>query len=130
MRIAERTGGVTEIQAFAGLSAAKQLWWKDGKPGERLVLEFEVEKAGRYKVAGHFCQAKDYGIHRLRVAGKEVEGGPWDFYSKDLGWAKRTLGVFDLPAGKALLEVEVAGTNPAADARHMFGLDYLILENP
>lgn len=130
MRIAERTGGVTEIQAFAGLSAAKQLWWKDAKPGERLVLELDVEKAGRYKVVGHFCQAKDYGIHRLRVAGQEVEGSPWDFYSKDLGWAKRTLGVFDLPAGKVLLEVEVAGSNPAAEARRMFGLDYLVLESP
>jgi hypothetical protein len=130
MKVVGRSGGITELQAFTDLSAGRQFWWRDAKPGDRLVLEFDVEKAGRYKVVGHFCQARDYGTHRLRLAGKEVDGSPLDFYSKDLGWAKRTLGVFDLPAGKTRLEVEVAGTNPAAEPRHMFGLDYLILENP
>ena len=32
------------------------------KPGDRLVLEFPVAKAGRYKVSANLTKAVDYGI--------------------------------------------------------------------
>lgn len=125
--IVSKSGGETELQEFGGLSSGNQLWWRDGKPGDKLVLKVPVKTAGKYAVSGNFCLAGDYGIHQLSLNGQAL-GSPMDFYVKGLEWQKKNLGVVDLPAGDALFEVEVTGANPAADKRHMFGLDYLILE--
>ena len=70
--------------------------------------------------------ARDYGIHKMKLNGQEI--APVDFYSSALTWKKLSLGVFELPKGTVLLEIDCAGSNPAAEARHMFGLDYLLLK--
>ncbi|HTQ11256.1 MAG TPA: DUF2961 domain-containing protein [Fimbriimonadaceae bacterium] len=127
MQIASKTGGTTEVQdGFWDCSGEKQLWWRDGNPGDKLDLVLPVKKAGKYKVVGHFCFAHDYGIQKL-----SINGGPAktvDFYSKDLTWKMVDLGTIDLPAGDSHFTVEIAGANDAAEKRHMFGLDYLKLE--
>ncbi|MBX7135575.1 MAG: DUF2961 domain-containing protein [Fimbriimonadaceae bacterium] len=125
--IASKTGGTTEIQDFGGLSSGQQLWWRDANPGEKLSLKVRVPKAGKFAVSGNFCHARDYGIHKLTLNGQTL-GDAIDFYVTGLEWKKRELGVVDLPAGEATLEVEVVGANSAAEKRHMFGLDYLLLE--
>ena len=127
LAIVSKSGGQTELQEFGGLSSGSQLWWRDAKPGDKLVLKLPVKTAGKYAVSGNFCFAGDYGIHQLSLNGQPL-GGPMDFYIKGLEWQKKNLGVVDLPAGDALFEVEVTGTNPAAEKRYMFGLDYLMLE--
>ncbi|HXH59739.1 MAG TPA: DUF2961 domain-containing protein [Fimbriimonadaceae bacterium] len=128
MKVLECTGGTTENQnGFFELSGGEQLWWVDGKPGDRLVLEFDVPTDGTYTVTGNFCHAQDYGIHDIRVNG--VRAGQYDFYGTGVTWKKQVLGVFDLKQGKARLEVTVVGSNPLAEPkRQMFGLDYLLLE--
>lgn len=123
--VESKTGGLTEVQGFGHLSSGKQVWWRDAKPGEKIVFRVPIKVAGKYLVTGNFCHATDYGIHKLTLNGQPVTGNPMDFFSKDLRWAMRELGTFDLPAGTVTLEVEVVGANPAAEPRYMFGLDYL-----
>jgi len=126
LEIASKTGGKTEIQGgFWKCSGGKQLWWMDAHPGEKLVLKIPVADAGTYEVVGNFCQAGDYGIHKMMINGRAVD--PIDFYSPNLDWNKHVLGTFTLPKGTVMLEVECVGHNPAADPRQMFGLDYLLL---
>ena len=90
-----------------------------------MKLAFIVEKSGTYEVIGNFCHARDYGIHKMILNGKEI--APIDFYNADLGWAKHTLGTFELKKGTILLQVECLGHNSAALPNNMFALDYLLL---
>jgi hypothetical protein len=130
LKVVSKTGGETEIQTgFWDTSGGSQLWWRNGAPGDKLDLIVPVKKAGRYKVVGHFCFAKDYGIQKMSMNGQA--GKQADFYSTKLEWKMVEIGTFDLTAGDNHLVVEVAGTNPAADPKgYMWGLDYLKLERP
>lgn len=126
LEIVQRTGGVAEVQdGFAQCSGGKQLWWRDQSVGDKLVFKVPVSEAGTYEVVGNFCHARDYGIHKMTLNGQSIS--PIDFYEDGLDWTKQSLGVFTLPKGTVLLEVECTGANPKADPRHMFGLDYLLL---
>jgi hypothetical protein len=99
----------------------------DGKPGEHLVLEFEVPADGTYTVFANLCHAVDYGIHEILVDGKSA--GQHDFYGTGVNWKKISLGVHELKKGAARIEVRVVGSNPKSEPkRHMFGLDYVLLE--
>ncbi len=127
LRIVSKTGGTTENQGgFWDLSSGEQLWWRDPKVGEKLVLAIPVAEAGTYEVIGNFCHARDYGIHKMRLNGKEI--APIDFYGPEVSWKKHNLGTFDLPAGEAILEVECVGNRAEAIPMRLFGLDYLLLE--
>ncbi|MDR3691990.1 MAG: DUF2961 domain-containing protein [Fimbriimonas sp.] len=127
LEIASKTGGVTEVQdGFWKCSGGKQLWWRDAQTGDKLVLKIPVSEDGTYEIVGNFCQARDYGIHKIKVNGKEV--APIDFFSPDLDWNKHTLGLFSLAKGTALLEIECMGHHEGADPHNMFGLDYLLLK--
>jgi hypothetical protein len=130
MAIVQTTGGKTEVQGgFWGLSNGEQIWWMDGKPGDTLVLEFDVPADGTYTVTGNFCHAGDYGIHEITVNGERA--GEFDFYGTGVNWKKLSLGSHTLKKGKARLVVKVVGSNPKADPkRNMFGLDYILLEKP
>jgi len=129
MKIASVSGGTTEVQTgFWDCSGQAQLWWRDGNPGDKLDLIVPVKKAGKYKVVGHFCFARDYGIQKMSINGQSAK--TVDFYNKDLTWKMVDLGTFDLPAGDSHFVVEIAGANDAALKNHMFGLDYLKLEKP
>lgn len=129
LRIVERTGGKTEVQGGAqhGWSGNRQLWWLEGKPGDRLVLEIPSPKAGRARVKANLTKAVDYGIVAIALNGKEVEK-PIDRFHPDVKHDVVDLGVFDLQEGTNRLEVRIVGSNPSAVKKHMFGLDYLLLE--
>jgi len=128
MKIARKTGGVTEVQDFAELSAGKQLWWRDGKDGDSLELSFKVAKAGTYHLVANCCKAVDYGIHELFLNG--VSLGTRDFYNAGLKWEVLDLGTVKVSAGTATLKVVLKGSNPkSVPARRMFGLDYILLKS-
>ncbi len=96
------------------------------KPGDKLVLKIPVAEAGTYEVVGNFCEARDYGIHKMKLNGQEI--APIDFYNNGLEMEETVpWDVYALPKGTILLEVECTGANPAAEQRHMFGLDYMLL---
>lgn len=127
LKVLSFTGGKHEAQGgFNDLSAGKQLWWQDVKPGNVMKLEIPVPAPGRYRVVGNFCHAKDYGKHRLKLDGQNL--GEHEFYDPNIKWAKKTLGVVDLTGKTAVLEVTCTGLDPAAIPAGMFGLDYLLLE--
>jgi Protein of unknown function (DUF2961) len=126
------TGGRHEVQDLGiferTFSHDRHRWWRDGKPGEALVLELPVAKAGRYRVHAAFVMADDFGIVQVQLAGQAL-GAPFDGYAARIGSSgPRELGVLDLPAGAVALRLELVGKNAAAKASHMVGLDYVRLE--
>ncbi len=125
----EVTGGTLERQSGSQYrwSNEAQLWWRDGKAGDRLVLEFPVEKAGRYEVAANLTKAIDYAIVKLTV--NDEPPCEFDRFHDGVATDKLWLGELTLPAGANRLTVEIVGMNPSERAvkRFMFGLDYLQL---
>lgn len=121
--------GIAEPQEWAGLSGEQHLWWHAGMgPGDQLVLAFAVPEGGRYRVFARFLTARDYGVHKLAINGREV-GPAIDFYSPEVKpTLELLLGEFDLWKGENYLTVTVTGSNPKAIHAYMFGLDYIRLE--
>lgn len=122
------TGGTTQIQSgFEELSADGQIWWTQPAEHDKLTIHVPVAKAGRYEVIAQCCHAIDYGIHRITFNGKAI--APVDFFIPEgVAWKPLSLGVYDLPAGDVVMEVECLGKRPAAKPGNMFGLDYLLLK--
>ena len=127
MRIVSLSGGKTERQGFGGLSSGEQLWWKEGKDGDSLVLEFDSAVAGSRRLAANLCHARDYGVQEMFLNGTSL--GVTDFYSPDLVWKLLDLGKVSLRKGKNELKVVCRGSNSKANPpSRMFGLDYILLK--
>jgi hypothetical protein len=129
MKVASRTGGSISEQIGGGWgwSNEAQLWWQDAEVGDELVLEFPVEKAGKYKVVANLTKANDYADIEIWVNDKKVEGR-LDRYNESVASSKVELGTHELKEGTAKLKIRIAGKNPKAIPRHMVGIDYLKLE--
>ncbi len=129
LKILEKTGGKTEVQSIPAFkwSNNAQLWWIDGKPGDKLVLAVPVEKAGTYQLTARLTKAIDYGIVRLSLDGQAL-GEPIDLFNDGVIGQTCKLGKHELSAGERKLTVEITGANEKAVKRHMFGLDYLKLD--
>jgi hypothetical protein len=124
LRVAEYSGGkVTPQSGGFGWSNDQQLWWIDGAVGDKLVLNFNAEKAGKQKVSAGITKAPDYAIVKLSVNGKSAR--TIDRYAASVGHNAEELGEFELKEGANELTVEIVGSNPNALPRRMFGLDYL-----
>jgi len=128
MRIVEKTGNPAP-QEWEGVSGGAHLWWHDGqKPGDKLVLAFDVEKAGKYRVEAQFLKAVDYGIIQLEINGRKV-GDPIDFFNDGVALTGPVdLGTFEFKQGENRLTATVVGANEKAVKAYMFGLDYLLLK--
>jgi hypothetical protein len=132
LKVLAKTGIVEtqDMEPFEGpWSGGAQLWWRDGRPGDELKLEFASSKAGRFRVIAAMTKAIDYGIHQLSING-EAAGKPIDaFHDGVIHTGPVELGTFDLRDGANALSVKITGTNPAAKPKnYMFGLDYLLLK--
>jgi hypothetical protein len=127
MKIVEKTGGTTEIQEVGQFrwSDDRQLWWRDGQVGDRLVLEFPVKFGGVYKVSANLTKAVDYGIVKITV--NDGASKQFDRFHNRVEHDKLELGTIKLPAGTNRLTVELVGINEQAVKKYMFGLDYLEL---
>jgi hypothetical protein len=127
LKVVERTGGTSQVQnAPFGWSNDGQLWWMDGAVGDKLIVEFPVEKAGRYAVAANLTKAVDYATVELSVNNNEPK--EFDRFNPDVKLNLVELGTFDLNEGNNTLTVKIVGVNPQAVPRRMFGLDFLKLE--
>ena len=132
MTVVRVSGGRTSHQKMGAFkkdrwSGGQQLYWRDGKPGDKLELELPVLQAGTYDVALAMTMARDYAVVQLYLDGKAV-GKPIDLYHSDVvttGMLK--LGRHELTAGKHRLTVAIKGSNPAAVKGYMVGLDYVLL---
>ncbi|MDG2015090.1 MAG: DUF1549 domain-containing protein [Pirellulaceae bacterium] len=123
----EKTGGVAQKQNLQDWNGGSQLWWSQGKVGDRLDLEINVPVSGSYNLAGRFTQAADYGI--IEIALNDVPtGNKIDLYSPQLNRSKEiSLGTFELEAGPQILRLKIVGKNDAALEQFMVGVDYLVL---
>ena len=127
MRIVAQTG-IPAPQGIAGCSNEEHLWWRNARPGDRLVLAFPVAASGKYRVFGRFVKARDYGVLRLSIDDRET-GAPLDFYNDGVIVSDEILlGTFNLTAGEHQFAAEIVGANERALKQYMFGLDYLRLE--
>ena len=108
-------------------SGAEQLWWKDGKPGDRLVLALPVLQAGKYTLKADLTKAIDYAIAQFSLDGEPL-GEPIDFINNGVINEVFTLGTVELTAGQHKLSIELTGANEGAVKRYMIGVDYLLLE--
>ena len=128
LRVLEKTGGETRTQEWPHpiWSRDEQLWWTHGKPGDRLVLEVPVARAGRTRVEANCTLAIDYGVMKFSLGGRVLKDRV-DFFNDGVVARMIDLGVIDLPAGPVKLEVTIVGANPRAKPSHMFGLDCLRL---
>ena len=131
MKVVAKTGGETEVQDIPDYhwSGDSQLWWLDAKVGDKLTVEFHVRKAGRYKVVAGLTKAADYGIVQISINGQKSEHSI-DRYFTSVSSDPIDLRAFDLKEGANQLTAEIVGSNEKAIPRHMFGLDYVKLEEP
>jgi len=128
MKVLEKVGSAG-VQGHTACSGGQHLWWSEGaKPGDRLVLGFPVEEAGRYRVIGGFLEAGDYGIVQCFINGKKA-GKPVDLGNDSIAHSGDVdLGVFDLEEGENRLTLEIVGTRNEGPENYKVSLDYLILE--
>jgi len=129
LKILEKTAGVIENQEIAHhkWSGGKQLWWRDGKPGDKLVMAFPVKTTGKYALSAELTKAIDYGIVQLYLDEKPL-GEPIDLINDGVIRKVYPLGTHELTNGEHRLTAEIVGANPKAVKRYMFGLDYLKLD--
>ncbi len=129
LKILQKTGGSDEVQQGRQFrwSNEAQLWWRDGKPGDRLVLALAVAQKGKYRLEASLTKAIDYGVVRLALDGKPL-AEKIDLFHDGVVNGVVPLGIVELDAGEHRLQIEIVGANPRAVPRHMFGLDYLKLE--
>jgi hypothetical protein len=133
MKVLSITGGQTSTQNMANFNGGKwsggqQLFWRGGKPGDRLEMEFTVPAEGTYDVAGVLTKARDYAIVQLALDDDPL-GDPLDLYaSPDVVTTDEvTIGQRKLAAGPHRLIIVIRGANPAAVQSFMVGLDYVRL---
>ncbi|HOK65324.1 MAG TPA: DUF2961 domain-containing protein [Anaerohalosphaeraceae bacterium] len=102
-----------------------QLWWV-GQPGAQLKIGIQIPRKGRYQLTTRLTKAADYGIVQFYLDGKKI-GKPIDLFYPDgvIATEPIVLGRFTLGRGLHVLTAEIAGSNPAAIQRYMFGMDYL-----
>lgn len=125
--ITERSGGVTEIQNIPrfGWSNNRQLWWRNAKEQDSLIVEFTIEETGDYDVTLGITKAVDYGIVRIAV-NSETKIDSLDLYNPSVIATDVKLPACQLRRGKNRLKVTILGANPTAVKSHMFGLDYIL----
>ena len=127
--IAEVTEGkadVQEVHPKIEWSGTGQIWWRGAQPGARLVLKVPVSKEGLYAVSGMFTYAPDYGIVTISINGVQVIKD-LNLYSSRLKTGKVDLGSVKFRAGENDFEILMESTDPDAEPKYMFGVDYLTL---
>ncbi len=133
MTIDKVTAGSATPQPMGGFPADhwsddSQLWWTGGKPGDRLDLSFQVQKAGDYNLYLALTKAVDYAIVQIRLDDQKL-GEPIDLYNAPdvISTGLKNWGLQKLAPGKHTLSFEIVGANPKAVPAHMVGIDVLQL---
>ena len=128
MKVLEKTATVEPQSLGEPYSHDSHLWWRDGKPGDKLVLEFKARRGGKHHVLMRVVKAADYGQMKFWINDQPVSNKPFDLDGYNAGVmpsGEIDLGEFEIKNGPNKLTVQIVGANPAAEKRYMFGLDYL-----
>jgi hypothetical protein len=130
MKVENVTGGNASVQSMTGFgggpwSGAEQLFWRGGKIGDELTLEFDVEKTGLYSVSLAATKASDYGVVSIRLDDDTIAE-----QASLHGPAVATTVIPDkmrlLRAGKHTLTFKIVAAAEGAPATFV-GIDYLRL---
>ena len=128
LHVTETSGGVAEIQHIPsfGWSGHQQLWWRDATTNDTLTLEFSAETTAQYDILLRLTRARDYGRVQFSINGT-IQGPEFDLYRDPLDTVTVTLPAVTLHKDANLLQIQITGSHPNADKRHMAGLDYIKL---
>jgi len=111
----------------AGWSGGKQLWWRDGRPGDVLTLTFGMARAGRYALTLGLTHANDYGIADIALNGRRLITAH-DAFAERVETHAVQAGSVDLAQGENVLTMTLTGANPKAKKdSFMQGIDRLEL---
>ncbi|HRT29701.1 MAG TPA: DUF2961 domain-containing protein [Kiritimatiellia bacterium] len=111
----------------AGWSGGKQLWWRDGRPGDVLTLTFGMSRAGRYALTLGLTHANDYGIADIALNGKRLITA-YDAFAEKVETHVVQAGIVELVQGENVLTVTLTGANPKTKKDNfMQGVDRLEL---
>ena len=101
-----------------------QLWWRNGKTGDKLLTRFIIPATGMYDIIARLSQARDYGIIGFEVnanpAGKTFNG-----YTDGEKVVEIPLGKHMLLEGENILTVILKGSDERAKQGNMAGIDCL-----
>jgi hypothetical protein len=89
------------------------------------VLQARVPEAGRYRVSGRFCHAKDYGTATVTIG---TAAATLAFRSSKLAWKDVALGILELPDEPFEIRVVAHGNTGDKGVLCHLGLDYLLFE--
>jgi hypothetical protein len=120
------TAGTAKAERLANCSGGTHLLWRDGKPGDKIRVHFNIPEAGHYQIMLNLCMSPEYGNYSFRVNDRPSDQHT-DAWSEKLIWARPVLGVFPLKEGDNILEVTLREPNPQAKPGNLFGLDYIFL---
>ncbi len=133
LKVVQVSGGSAKPQDMSRFRNGKwsenaQLWWRDGKPGDKLVLSFPVEKKDKYDLRLNLTKARDYAIVQLYLNDQKL-GEPLDLFhpANVITTGLISFGEHELNAGENRITIELKGANSAAVKSHMVGLDALQL---
>jgi hypothetical protein len=130
LRLIQLEGGARPDQDMLGWgeewSGAKQLWWTQGKAGDRMRVTLPVAEAGEYAIVAGFTKAPDYGVVAIEVDGKAI-GKPIDLYGPQVVHSGPIeLGRATLAKGDHLMSLSITGKNARSKA-FLVGLDWIKL---
>ncbi len=128
LQVLEKTGVAERQELGEEHSGATHLWWREGKPGDKLVLGFDAPEAGRRNVVVRLTGAPDYAKVQLYINGQKA-GPERDLYRENVrALREMDLGAFDLKKGQNTLTAEIVGASEKAIKSYMFGIDYILLK--
>lgn len=119
------TAAKPEVQ-YGPWSGMKQVRFDAGAvEGQKVSMEFEVEKAGPYKLVFYLTKATNYGIYQAKLDGNPV-GAPMDLYTESFHTKDFGAGIHHLTAGRHTLVFKNIGKNEASGG-YAIGLDCLVV---
>ena len=122
-------GGKVRVQEMKGFgrdgsawSEKKQVYWTQGKPGDRLILVVKPQSTGKKEVTLFPTASYDYGKFHISVGETTRDV---DLFSKSVRPAEPIGFIVEVEdtENHVEIEIEIAGTNLHGSQGYVFGLD-------
>ena len=131
MTVSEASAGSIAIQTMNSFKVDshfwkddKQIWWRDGKPGDKLTIDVKDVPVGKKTLVLGATVARDYGCFQLYWNGEKI-GKPLDFFFEPrVEHRVVKLSVPKTTDAEGILTVEALEKNEKS-AGTMFGVDYI-----
>ncbi len=108
-------------------SGMEQLWWRPGKPGEKLTVTLNAPDREEYELVGHFTRAGDYGNFKVAVNGQALAMAFEGYADRVRPSGPVSFGRVALNAGANEVVLEVTGKDDRSK-NHFVGIDGFVLK--